>query len=335
MKDAQLTVKNQEQMDVLQWTPKQVEIVKSAIIKYKNDPATDEELWLFGYVCRKTGLDPFVRQIYAIKRWSGHAQKEVMTIQASIDGLRLTAQRSKKYAGQIGPFWCGEDGTWKDVWLDEVAPSAAKVGALMKDCPEPVWGVARWRSYAQMYKSHKGAMELMGLWKTMKDSQLAKCAEALALRKAFPQELSGVYAEEEMGQADNDEDASPSFMAPGFVPILRLEKSRWSPEQWGEIGAKVLDPERLGAIKKLGDFTAKEAQLMLDEAERRRTKSGAPITGTRESVDAETGEITGAPLCEKCVKRPADLKYQDEKGNPLCVTCGTKMAEAAGQKTLV
>ena len=182
-----LTLVNETPREVteLRFTSDQLALLKSTIAK----GTTDDQFRLFTEVAQRTGLNPFAKQIYAVVR-SGQ-----MTIQTGVDGYRLIAQRTGEYAGQRGPEWCGPDGQWRDVWLEAGPPAAARVGVLRHGFIEPVWGVAVTKSYMQAQSP---------LWKTMPEVMIAKCAEVLALRKAFPQELSGLYADEEMHQADSE-----------------------------------------------------------------------------------------------------------------------------------
>ena len=162
------------------WTPEQTQLISNTIAP----GCSSDELKLFAYACQRTGLDPFSKQIYAIKR----AGK--MTIQAGIDGLRSIAERTGELDGSE-TYWCGLDGTWQDVWLADKPPAAAKVIVYRKGCAHPFSGVARFADYNGQ-----------GLWSKMGATMIAKCAEALALRRAFPANLSGVYTTDEMEQAE-------------------------------------------------------------------------------------------------------------------------------------
>jgi phage recombination protein Bet len=171
----------------------QVALVKRTICK----GATDDELSMFVQTAQRLGLDPFARQVFAVKRWDSRERREVMSIQVSIDGFRLVAERTGKYAGQLGPLWSADGKEWLEVWLSKEPPAAAKVAVLRNDFKEPLWGVATWDQYKQTNKEGNPT----AMWGRMGPLMLAKCAESLALRRAFPNELSGAYTAEEMAQA--------------------------------------------------------------------------------------------------------------------------------------
>lgn len=161
----ELAVKNQS--TAIAFSVEDVKLIRDTICKNANE----NEFKLFMYQAQRTGLNPLARQIYAVKRWNSSLGREEMGIQTSIDGFRLIAERTGHYAGQTGPFWCGEDGIWKDVWLSAQPPVAAKIGALRDDFKEPCWGVARFEAYAQTKKGGG----LTSMWSKMGDVMIAKC----------------------------------------------------------------------------------------------------------------------------------------------------------------
>lgn len=186
------------------WTPQQITVLQSLGL----EQATESDLGLFFHQCTRTGLDPFAKQIYMIGRKAKENGQFVTkyTIQTGIDGYRLIARRAADRAGhKYGieeTLWCGEDGVWRDVWLGKQPPAAAKV-TVSRD-GDTFTAVATYAEYVQLAKDYtSGEMGPNSMWKKMAANQLSKCAEAAALRKAFPQDLSGVYVDAEMHQADN------------------------------------------------------------------------------------------------------------------------------------
>lgn len=150
--------------------------------------ASDAEFAVLLEVAKARRLNPFTRQIYFVKRYDSQKRREVWATQASIDGLRAIAQRTGLYDGQDEPEYEYDD-------KGKIATCRVKV--YRKDWRRPAVGVAHWDEYAQ--KKQDGGLNTF--WATKGHIMLAKCAEALALRKAFPEDLSGLYAPEEMGQA--------------------------------------------------------------------------------------------------------------------------------------
>ncbi len=108
-------------------------------------------------------------------------------------------ERTGERDGEDPPLWCGGDGMWRDIWPAKTPPVACKVVVYRKGHSRGYVGIAYWDFYAQY--TYKG--DLNHMWGRGGPNMLAKCAEALALRKAFPNELSGLYTTEEMAQAEN------------------------------------------------------------------------------------------------------------------------------------
>ena len=169
--------------------PEQVALLKRTVAK----DTTDDEFALFMLVARKHKLDPFTRQLHCVKRWSTEAGKKVMAIQIGIDGYRAMAARShKKDFGSVSE-------AEYEFGADKKIPLLARVKLWKKGVEQPTVGVAFWDEIApkDLNKPESCA------WKKMPKHMLAKCAEAFALRKAYP-DLADIYTDEEMMQADDD-----------------------------------------------------------------------------------------------------------------------------------
>lgn len=179
---------------------------------------SNDEIEIFVHACKRTGLDPFSKQIYAIKRGG------ILTIQTGIDGLRLIAERTGNYSP-------GKESTFT---YDDKNNLISATAYIKKRTPDNTWHEVAACAYFDEYNAKQG------LWQKMPRAMLAKCAEALALRKAFPAEMSGLYSSEEMDQAP------PESFAPSKTEI--------TDQEWAELDSLVMEIKDEEYLKKLANF---------------------------------------------------------------------------------
>lgn len=162
--------------------------------------ATDAEFAVLIEIARVRRLNPLLRQIHFVSRWDNEKHRSVWQPQVAIDGLRAIAERTGLYGGQDEPeFVENADGS----------PRVCKVRVYRTDWPRAAVGVAYWDEYVQTYRDKATGKQVTSpMWRKMPHGMLAKVAESLALRKAFPEDISGLYSAEEMAQASNDTDES-------------------------------------------------------------------------------------------------------------------------------
>lgn len=264
------------------WTPEQRTVLANAGCAARNE--ADWNLFLF--LCQRTGLDPFSRQIFMVD----YAGKP--TVQTGIDGYRVIAERAAREAGQaFVPAtieWCGPDGVWVDVWLGDEPPAAARATVTRGD--HRVSAVAVFREYAGRRKD--GTVNTM--WANKPATMIGKCAEAAALRKAFPQDMAGVYITDEMTTVTVTQTTPPAPDGPKtaqyYMRSLKLTGRAFKAFAERVLGVHLQSWEALDA----DDQQSVLAQL----GEWERTGTDPTILDTEasdipEGVDPETGEITG------------------------------------------
>lgn len=180
-------------------TRNQVELIKRTVAK----GASDDELKLFIQVCKGARLNPFMKQAHLVPFWDSKEGIERRAIIVGIDGFRAIAEGSGNYAGNDDPKFEGEKEieftgyeNKKEVTKKLMVPLEATVAIykIVAGGRYAFTATARWDEY---YPGQKKG----GQWHFRPKLMLGKCAEALALRKAFPTLLSGMYEQAEMEQA--------------------------------------------------------------------------------------------------------------------------------------
>ncbi|MBI5518102.1 MAG: phage recombination protein Bet [Deltaproteobacteria bacterium] len=176
----------------LEFTPEQRQLIRDTFA----NGATDTEFAVLMEIARARRLNPLLRQIHFVSRWDSDKHRPVWATQVSIDGLRAIAERTGLYAGQDeAEFTEKPDQTLK----------LCKVRVYRKDWERPAVGLAHWDEYVQTIRDKvTGKLRPTAMWARMPHVMLAKVAEAAALRRAFPEDMAGLYTTDEMAQAQNE-----------------------------------------------------------------------------------------------------------------------------------
>lgn len=246
------------------YTQQKIDLIKRTICK----GATDDELQLFIQTCKKTGLDPFMKQIFSVKRWDSKEGKEVMSIQTGIDGYRLIADRTGRYApGRNSEFGYDKEGSL------HFAKAFVK-----KKTPDGTWhevsAIAFWDEYVQ--KTKQG--EATHFWKTKGRIMLGKCAEMLALRRAFPAELSGLYVQsEDFSNQDSFKKVEPKeeILIPAeTLSQEQLEKLELLLSQFADGEEKTSRILSFMGVKELKEIPASRFEALISQLENQLVSNG-------------------------------------------------------------
>lgn len=269
----------------IEYSREQLDLIKDTYAK----GASDAEFTLFVETAKYRGLDIMKRQICLIGYWDGKASKNIFQPVVTIEGQRSKAEASGLYRGQTMPMWCGRDGKWVDVWLEDGPPAAAKIGVYREGFAEPIWAVARFDSYAAKKDGKPIAM-----WAKMPDVMIAKCAESLALRKAFPEVLGGIYSDVEMDQARNEKNVTPqpvsttdpSYREQAYASMEYLwDLSGKSKAEWETFKAEKLNP---APDKKLPEWIAALTEGL--------------VKALREVIEKQIAELSAAGYSDQTLK---------------------------------
>jgi phage recombination protein Bet len=245
-----------------------LDLLKETICK----GATDQEFQLFVNICQRTGLDPFMKQVFPVKRWDSKLGRESMTVQTSIDGYRLIAERSGNYVpGNEPTFTYDKDGNL-----------ISATAYVKKRTSDGIWHEISASAFYDEYCQRDKQGNPTQFWKKMRHTMLAKCAEALCLRKAFPADLHQLYTQEEMEQAQ-------------VVQVSPAASNGITQEQAFELHALLgqCDPayrdEVLAGLRKM-KFDCLEAltPVMYDRVKKAAEKKKAEYQGNKDNVVQDT-----------------------------------------------
>ncbi len=173
----------------IDFTDEQLKTITDVIcVDYQGNKAPPAFVQLYLAACRHTGLDPFLRQIYALNL------KGKWTMYVGIDGYRVISERTGLDQGMDGPQWSDDGETWYD-FPDEEPARYCRVGIWRKGVPRP---------YVVVLSMASKINPASDSWQKDPNGMLAKCCEALARRRAFPADMSVLPNDVQFSVEDTD-----------------------------------------------------------------------------------------------------------------------------------
>lgn len=285
------------------FTDEQRRLIKDVLVK----GGTDLEVQFYFQVAERLKLDPFKRQIHAMKRYDGTLRREVLQFMVSIEGLRSIACRCKTqdgkdaYAGSSKPKF-----TYKDAEKTKLHSAEVTILKIVQGEPREFTAEAFYDECVQMKglyegqgnQSRKIGEEPNSMWQKRPHGQLGKCAEAAALRKAFPEETGGVYVEEEVGDGDTEHDQR------------RHETTTKAPKPQAEgmeAEAEVIPPTEASSVRHWSDLMLEQAYNLITFPE------GTPWAGKAVWEVAKERQFEKAfkevPREDTCYRHALDARY--------------------------
>jgi phage recombination protein Bet len=242
------------------------------------------EFSFFMEVAKQHGLNPFMKQIYPIARWNNTKDPKTgewkkvkkITHQTSIDGFRAIADDTKQYAGSSAPIF-------SDDLVDGKYPEWCKISVrkIIDGNIFEVGAIAYWNEFKQDFYDKNTKLTTLGnMWAKMPRHMLAKCTEALALRKAFPSKLGNLYTYDEMAQASNTapettEPEEPKNITPQKEPVTKTPEQEKKPvvedkKQIQDLSFKLRQSKTLDELKSLGDeLKALDSECKITDASKK------------------------------------------------------------------
>lgn len=280
-------------VDQVDWTPAQ----QAALVHIGIADAPPGDQQVFRHVAQRVGLDPFARQIYMIPRKDQGKVK--WTIQTAIDGFRLIAERHPQYAGTLDPEWCGDDGVWRESWVDRKPPVMARVKVLRHDRQHPIALPVRFSEFAAT--NFDGGLQ--GQWKTKPAHMIGKVAEAASLRKAFPQDFSGLYTDDEMAREHTEQGRGRRvFDHSGAVTAAELTgaptaTAGWTDQQWTNAIDTAYEDNDAVQLRKLWKKSLAERPDDEDLRERM-TRVATALKGAAEAGPTPAEDVVDAAIVD-------------------------------------